>query len=221
MVLLHTAVLTLVLSGASPGGPVLLDFYAEWCGPCQQMDPIVRQMIASGYPIQRINFDQHRDLAARMGVDRLPSFVMVVGGKVVARQVGATSADQLAAMCKMGQASREPIAPRQDPPLVLTSATTAQGAEVVPAVAHGKAGRAIGDRELIWASVRLRIEDSTGSSCGTGTIVDARQGEALILTCGHIFRDSQEKGHAAAEGNSAASPWICSAPCRPRTSPAV
>ncbi len=201
MVLLHTAVLTLVLSGASPGGPVLLDFYAEWCGPCQQMDPIVRQMIASGYPIQRINFDQHRDLAARMGVDRLPSFVMVVGGKVVARQVGATSADQLAAMCKMGQASREPIAPRQDPPLVLTSATTAQGAEVVPAVAHGKAGRAIGDRELIWASVRLRIEDSTGSSCGTGTIVDARQGEALILTCGHIFRDSQEKGHAAAEGN--------------------
>jgi hypothetical protein len=48
--------------------------------------------------------------------------------------------------------------------------------------------------------VRLRIEDSTGSSCGTGTIVDARQGEALILTCGHIFRDSQEKGHATGEG---------------------
>jgi thiol-disulfide isomerase/thioredoxin len=192
--------MTLVLSGASPGDPVLFDFYADWCGPCQQMDPVVRQMIANGYPIQRINFDQHRDLAARMGVDRLPSFVMVVDGKVVARQVGATSANQLAAMCKMGQASRGPIAPKQDPPVILASATTARGAEVVDAVARSETGRAISDRDLIWASVRLRIEDSTGSSCGTGTIVDARQGEALILTCGHIFRDSQEKGHAAADG---------------------
>ena len=197
MVLLHTAVLTLVLSGASAGDPVLYDFYAEWCGPCQQMDPIVRQMIASGYPIQRINFDQHRELAARMGVDRLPSFVMVVGGKVVSRQVGATSANQLAAMCKMGRASRGPIAPKQDPPVVLISSTAARGADVVAAVAHSESGGAISDRDLVWASVRLRIEESTGSSCGTGTIVDARQGEALILTCGHIFRDSQEKGHAA------------------------
>jgi hypothetical protein len=107
-------------------------------------------------------------------------------------------------MCKMGQASRGAIALKQDPPVtlpvVLTSATTAQGAEVVAAVARSTPGRAIGDRDLIWASVRLRIEDSTGSSCGTGTIVDARQGEALILTCGHIFRDSQEKGRVAAEG---------------------
>lgn len=50
------------------------------------------------------------------------------------------------------------------------------------------------DANLIAATVRLRIEDRDGHSCGSGTIIDARAGEALILTCGHIFRDSQGKG---------------------------
>ena len=50
------------------------------------------------------------------------------------------------------------------------------------------------DAKLIAASVRLRIEDPNGNSCGSGTIIDARGGDALILTCGHIFRDSQGKG---------------------------
>jgi len=50
------------------------------------------------------------------------------------------------------------------------------------------------DAHLIAATVRLRIEDADGHSCGSGTIIDARAGKALILTCGHIFRDSQGKG---------------------------
>jgi len=49
------------------------------------------------------------------------------------------------------------------------------------------------DAQLIAASVRLRIKDPDGYSCGSGTIIDARRGWALILTCGHIFRDSQGK----------------------------
>jgi hypothetical protein len=47
---------------------------------------------------------------------------------------------------------------------------------------------------LIAASVRLRIQDPQGHSCGSGTIIDARGGEALILTCGHLFRDSDGNG---------------------------
>ncbi len=52
----------------------------------------------------------------------------------------------------------------------------------------------LSDEQLIAATVRLRIKDATGQSFGTGTIIDARQGEALILTCGHLFRDSRGKG---------------------------
>ena len=48
---------------------------------------------------------------------------------------------------------------------------------------------------MLAASVRLRIADADGHSCGSGTIIDARPGgEALILTCGHIFRDSKGQG---------------------------
>ncbi|MFZ5830811.1 MAG: trypsin-like peptidase domain-containing protein [Planctomycetota bacterium] len=52
---------------------------------------------------------------------------------------------------------------------------------------------------LLAVSVRLRIEDRDGHSCGSGTIIDAREGEALILTCGHVFRDSQGKGRIQVE----------------------
>ena len=48
--------------------------------------------------------------------------------------------------------------------------------------------------QLIASTVRLRIKDPNGYSCGTGTIIDARDGWALILTCGHLFRDSKGKG---------------------------
>lgn len=44
------------------------------------------------------------------------------------------------------------------------------------------------------SAVRIKVEDATGHSYGTGTIIDVRQGEALVLTCGHIFRESQGKG---------------------------
>jgi hypothetical protein len=50
------------------------------------------------------------------------------------------------------------------------------------------------DAQLLAVSVRIRVEDPSGHSCGSGTIIDARGGKALVLTCGHIFRDSKGKG---------------------------
>jgi hypothetical protein len=56
------------------------------------------------------------------------------------------------------------------------------------------ADRAALEQKLLSATARLRVGDPDGASWGTGTVVDCRQGEALILTCGHIFRDSDGKG---------------------------
>jgi thiol-disulfide isomerase/thioredoxin len=58
---------------------------------------------------------------------------------------------------------------------------------------------AVSDAQLIAASVRIRVADPSGHSCGSGTIIDARGGKALVLTCGHLFRDSQGKGKIEVE----------------------
>jgi thiol-disulfide isomerase/thioredoxin len=75
---------------------------------------------------------------------------------------------------------------------------SAPPAAAPPASAGGPsldpAQRAALERRLMASTARLLVEDSQGVSRGTGTVIDCRQGEALILTCGHIFRDSQGKG---------------------------
>lgn len=63
-----------------------------------------------------------------------------------------------------------------------------------PPEATEPAATPITNAQLIASTVRLRIEDPSGHSCGTGTIIDTRDGWALVLTCGHLFRDSQGKG---------------------------
>ena len=61
-----------------------------------------------------------------------------------------------------------------------------------PALAPGD--RAVLEQRLLAATARLRVDDGKGVSWGTGTVIDCREGEALILTCGHIFRDSRGQG---------------------------
>ena len=67
---------------------------------------------------------------------------------------------------------------------------------VVPVVyAAAPQQQPVTDAAMLAASVRLRVEDPQGHSCGSGTIIDARAGgEALVLTCGHLFRDSKGTG---------------------------
>jgi thiol-disulfide isomerase/thioredoxin len=182
MVALHAALVLLAVS--STGQTVLLDFRADWCGPCRGMDPTVHALAEKGYPVQAVNVDQQRDLAARFHVQTIPCFVMLVNGQEVDRVVGSTSIERLQQMLSLAQQAAPVAAP------AMTAATAVPPRSLAP-----RAQPMVGDAQLLAASVRLRIEDAEGHSCGSGTIIDARPGgEALILTCGHIFRDSKGRG---------------------------
>jgi thiol-disulfide isomerase/thioredoxin len=88
------ALLMSALLGGSPRGEVL-DFSATWCGPCQQMNPIVSRLERQGYSIRKVDVDKEKDLADRFNVSSIPCFVLVVDGKEVTRLTGATSEEQL------------------------------------------------------------------------------------------------------------------------------
>jgi thiol-disulfide isomerase/thioredoxin len=210
MVSLHAALAALALSGV--GQTVMLDFYADWCGPCKAMHPTVQALAAAGYPVEQVNIDQNRKLAAKYGIQSIPCFVMLVDGKEVDRVVGGTTFSRLERMCKAGalpnRTGTTPAMFARNTPAAVRPAALTSPAMAAPfegwgqtqsstnpqaALPAGTVDVAV-ETNLLAASVRLRVEDPDGHSCGSGTIIDARSGEALILTCGHIFRDSKGKG---------------------------
>ncbi|MBQ1295392.1 MAG: thioredoxin, partial [Clostridiales bacterium] len=72
--------------------PVMIDFYAEWCGPCRMMSPVVEEFakdFEGRVKIGKINVDEESELAMRFGVQSIPSFVFIKDGKVVDRVTGA------------------------------------------------------------------------------------------------------------------------------------
>ena len=88
------------LVAGSPG-PVLLDFFADWCGPCRTQGKILHDIEAiaanSGTLMIKINVDEHPDLAEQLGVNSLPTLMMVKNGQVVERRSGVTRPQRLAA----------------------------------------------------------------------------------------------------------------------------
>jgi|GEM_PF-199573 len=344
MTLVWQAAIWCVL-GTAGRETVLLDFYADWCGPCRAMTPLIEQLARRGYPVRKINIDQHPDLAARFGVRAVPCFVMLVNGREVGREVGQTSLARLEQLCLLGRAANPPASdgsrnpsvgglfaggPVRQNPSGASAPGIASGADLTgpapsgpartsmtkdglpipvvhlgtakqcgqqgaagnllagfgqgnPSAGNLSAARAIGggngsftsghasssastpsagaglpngslgsvggicsgigaqqglspeatsgmtfagtpadagptgprlpgtpspptapagrlptatvtEQDLVASTVRLRVYHGGSLSHGSGTIIDARQGEALILTCGHLFRESRGTG---------------------------
>lgn len=83
--------------------PILIDFYADWCSPCQTLMPTIEK-ISEDYQneieVRKVNVDQNRELAAKFGVRSIPSLFFLKGNKIIDKTVGLVTANVISEKIK-------------------------------------------------------------------------------------------------------------------------
>lgn len=217
-VLLLSMLFDLRPSTAEGRDSVLLYFGSPHCSPCKLMKPRIRALELEGTPVRQIDVLQEPYLASRYGVRQTPTFIVILGQKELTRLVGPQSLVQLrqaiandspnaivptwskaqerprgnlSSHRKFGSASANVLSSNH------ADLSPIGGQQIVTANSVSSLGEAMPNQHTAdsierarAATVRLRVHDPNGYGTGTGTIIDTRDGEALVLTCGHLFRET-------------------------------
>ena len=75
--------------------PILVDFWATWCGPCKRQAPILAELAGEGYRIGKVDVDDQMDLAQQYKIVSIPTMLLFKGGEVAQQVVGLTPKDKL------------------------------------------------------------------------------------------------------------------------------
>lgn len=96
----HTTDATFETDVLKSSHPVLVDYWAEWCGPCKMIAPILDE-VATAYQgklqIAKMNVDENRDIPAKFGIRGIPTLMIFKNGELAATKVGAMTKSQLTA----------------------------------------------------------------------------------------------------------------------------
>jgi len=204
------ALITAAFNPASDSSsqPVLLDFHAEWCGPCQKVRKAVQQLTREGYPIRSIDIDQDPELARRYQVKGVPTFIVVDGS---GRELDRTSGLQPAAdLARFYNAAADKARPAADSGTSLKSRRgsrgnddgddTDPGGQRDDQDRPGEPAQTSFTNPKPWKTVvRIRVIGAHSTGFGSGTVISSTPEDSIILTCAHIFKLEGRKQVSAAE----------------------
>lgn len=202
---------------------MLIAFSSSQCPPCEAMKPTLASLDRAGIPVRYVDVHSEPQLVARFGIRQTPTFVVLSSGKEVTRLVGMQSAQSLRdalaidprgplvqtrSTSQSAQSSGTPqthLAPLRgagtNPQIANSDSTLSAREQLVSVTPSQPASEPMPSMSLAdaierarAATVRLRVHDGQGYGTGTGTIIDTHGEEALVLTCGHLFRETQGKG---------------------------
>ncbi|MBX3416370.1 MAG: trypsin-like peptidase domain-containing protein [Pirellulaceae bacterium] len=173
-------------------------FTMDNCPPCKQMEPIVAELIRQGYPVTKIDARLQPEWTSRFQVTQTPTTIFVQGNREVARQNGIIPAATIQNWLDQNQ-NRTTTSNQTNANLTANSVPSPSGKRSPTQGTRQPAN----DHEHVamQATVRLKIDEGNSFSFGTGTIIHSHDGECLVLTCGHLFRESGQRGVLTADVN--------------------
>lgn len=205
----------------STGDCIAIEFMDERCSQCTEMHRSTDQAVKEGWVVRRIDTKREPHIAMRWQIVNVPTTVLVRNGREVDRILGpiafpelqkrltaASSIDSIRSNVDRlrDRTENSPVLRGQSPMnmIPMANATAIANAASNPFSSSSTARRDPPSLESRnespsnpsdpqGATVRIRVEEPRHESVGTGTIIDSYNGEALVLTCGHLFRENQGK----------------------------